>query len=297
MKAEVPFQTWLADATIRRVFKLPILERLLLRTYEVCGWRALLKGLPAHYAYPLGTWRICRRHGIRFEVDLGTRNGWMLYAHRTVNPEIARHVRPGETVLDIGANQGELSLYFAQAVKPGGRVYSFEPNPTMFATLSRNLELNPELVCQAEPLGLGSRTETVELRQQDGRNPGTATIHTEKVPCGGNWVAIQVVRLDDYVSAKDIPRIDAMKIDVEGYELEVCKGAEATLARFHPRLMMELTDELLCMHGASALELAEWLATHAYSIIDMATGAEVVPGPALAGCALNIVCTHRSSQP
>ena len=290
MKNDLPLSTRLADATIRRLFRCSLPERGLLAVYERLPLPVLLKLLPAHYSYPLGTFRTCRRNGMWFHVDIGTRNGWMLYSHRSCNPEMARYVRPGDQVLDIGANQGELALLFAQAAAPGGKVYAFEPNPAMFGVLARNIALNPAAECHAEPVALGASPGKVEMCQPDGRNPGTATVHTEKVPYGGNWATVEVMRLDDYVRTRGLARIDVMKIDVEGYEFEVCKGAEETLRRWRPRLIMELSDTLLRMHGTSADELAGWLRAHGYAIQDVATGGDVDAAQSLDGCFLNVVC-------
>ena len=297
MKNDLPLRTRLANATLRRIFRLASLEKALLKLYERFPWRSLLKLMPAHYTFPLGTWRKCRRGGIWFEVDIGTRNGWMLYVHRSKNSEMARFARPGDTVFDIGANQGELTLYYARAVQPSGKVYAFEPSPTMFDNLARNLALNPAFNCQAEPLAVGSAPGRVEMRQPDGRNPGTATIHNDRVPYGGNWTTVDVVRLDDYVRARDIPQIDVIKIDVEGYEFEVCKGAEKIVSRWLPRLVMEMADALLRMHGSSATQLAGWLRERGYRIRNLETGIEIGAGDSLDGCVLNIYCwagTDRS---
>lgn len=290
MKNDFPLTTRLADNTVRRIFRCAPLEKALLGTYERIPWRPLLKLLPAHYSYPLGTWRKCRRDGIWFDVDIGTRNGWMLYCHRSANPQVGRYVRAGDLVFDIGANQGELTLAMARAAMPGGKVFAFEPSPTMFAVLSRNIELNPALSCRAEPLALGAAPGRVEIRQQDGRNPGTTTVHTDRVPYGGNWVTVEVARVDDYVRTRNVARVDVMKIDVEGYEFEVCKGAEETLGRWHPRLIMEVADSLLRMHGSSANELAGWLRDRGYAIRDVATDEEIAAGDSLDGCFLNVFC-------
>ena len=294
MKSDFPLTTRLADTTIRRLFKCALLEKALLGTYERVPWRLLLKLMPAHYSYPLGTWRKCLRDGIWFEVDIGTRNGWMLYCHRSANPLVQQYVRAGDTVFDIGANQGELTLAMACAAMPGGKVFAFEPNPTMFAVLSRNIELNPALACCAEPLALGAAPGRVEIRQQDGRNPGTVTVHTDLIPYGGNWVTVNVARLDDYVRTQALARVDVMKIDVEGYEFEVCKGAEGTLGRWHPRLIMEVADTLLRMHGSSANELIGWLRERGYAIRDIATDEEIAPGDSLSGCFLNVYCRAKT---
>ena len=295
MKGEVSFQTWLADMTVRRWFRCGPLERGLLKAYERSRWGFLQKLLPAHYSYPLGTLRACTRHGIRFELDVGTRDGWMLYVHRSSNRELVGYVREGETIFDIGANQGETSLYFAQAVGPHGRVYSFEPNPAMFAMLGRNIQLNPALRCHAEHLALGAAEGMAGMRQLDGRNPGTASIDSEGIPFGGRLAPIRITTLDRYVREKGIERIDMMKIDVEGFELEVCKGAEESLCRWHPRLLLELMDKHQRMHGGSAPLLVKWLEEHGYAVRNAQTGDVVRSTDTLEDCRMDVWCTYSGN--
>lgn len=294
MKHEVPFTVWLADATIRRIFLYERLERALLRFYECTRWRVLLKLFPAHYHYPLGTLRRCQRNGVHFEVDIGTCGGWLLYFHRSMKSRYADYVHPRETVMDVGGNQGEVALYFAQAVNNGGVVHSFEPNPAMFERLLRNIQLNPGLPCHAEPFALGASRGSMAMRLLDEKNPSTASIQSTQIPFGGWLGEVPITTLDDFVHERGISRIDFLKIDVEGFELEVCRGGEECIRRWHPRIFLELIDHHQRMYDSSARLVVEWLEGKGYSIHDAQTGMAVTSTSPLDNCHMDILCVHSA---
>ena len=156
----------------------------------------------------------------------------------TYEPEQTRlfgeHVRPGATVLDVGAHVGYYTLLSAVLAGAGGRVWAFEPNPRNCAFLRRHLEIN----------GCGN-VEVTEAAVSDaaGRarfdfGPGSGTGHL--AGCGA--IEVDTVRLDDFVRERGIAP-SAVKIDVEGAERRVLDGARETLARHGPVLF-------LSTHGA-----------------------------------------------
>lgn len=130
-----------------------------------------------------------------------------------------RFLRPGDTVVDVGANIGDLTLVAVQCVGPTGRVVAIEPHPRTFLFLQANLTENHAVGVQALNVALGS-TEG-EARLTDRRSDDTNAMS----PTGTVPVAIR--RLDDVVA--DTERIALLKIDVEGYERFVLDGALAAL--------------------------------------------------------------------
>jgi FkbM family methyltransferase len=143
---------------------------------------------------------------------------------------LSRHVRPGMTVVDIGANIGVYSIFLADLVGDRGRVYAFEPDPALFEAAVTNARLNgkDELII-LHNLALGSRTGKATLHRStynsgDNRLSPSAA-HKESVP-------VHIVRGDD---ALDGAKIDLIKMDVQGWESEVLRGLEQTL-RTNPAL-------------------------------------------------------------
>jgi len=145
--------------------------------------------------------------------------------------ELARYLAPGDTALDVGAHIGSVTVPMARLVGPEGRVYAFEPQKKIYRELVHNLELNE--LDNAVPLrfALSSRNEIVEMDPivvQDGR---------VRVGAGGD--AVEARTLDSF----GFPGVALMKIDVEGYEAEVLRGAEQTIRAFYPVIIVEIWDE------------------------------------------------------
>ncbi|MBV9108088.1 MAG: FkbM family methyltransferase [Gemmatimonadetes bacterium] len=131
---------------------------------------------------------------------------------------------PGAVALDVGANVGAYTLLLAQWVRPGGRVYAFEPAPEAFGGLSEHLRLN------------GLADTVVPVRAAVAATSGTATLATDGLS-GANRLAdapggetVQTVTLDEFCAREGIiPSF--LKIDVEGAELDVLRGARETIAK------------------------------------------------------------------
>ena len=155
--------------------------------------------------------------------------GWR---HLSWNPDEyaafreATHV--GDVVIDAGANGGSYALLFGQWVGPSGRVYAFEPDPRAFAALVDHVALN----------GLGERVFPV--RAAVGETSGHARLHlasasglSRVLSTGVDGEPVDVVSIDDFCARLNItPRV--IKIDVEGSELQVLRGARRTVAAAAP---------------------------------------------------------------
>lgn len=133
-------------------------------------------------------------------------------------------------ILDIGANIGNHAVYFSSHA---AHVYSFEPNPRTFDLLS----FNAKMAGNVTPfnVGLGEREETLELNENP-ENMGASSI---RYGAGADRpkVPIAVKRLDDI--ALDLPSINLVKIDVEGFEPYVLRGGQRTLEKHQPVVLLE----------------------------------------------------------
>ena len=183
--------------------------------------------------------------GLRFVLHPGRNEGVYVEAggnYETDEVALCRRlVRPGTTVFDVGANIGMYSLLFAAIAGSEGEVHAFEPEPRNAERLRLHLRLNPELggvLVQEAAVGQNEGTVTlhafeeshnswhslVPMELPDPFRPGQ-TVRSERaieVPC---------LALDDYCRRHDVERIGLLKIDVEGGELGVLRGAADLLSR------------------------------------------------------------------
>lgn len=168
---------------------------------------------------------------------------------------IRDHVRPGDLCVDVGANVGAMTLAMAQAAAPGGQVFAFEPGPPFFDRLTRNVELNPAYAAtiRCENVGVSDTAGTLRWAEDPrdfGRGNGGV------VASGG--VEIPVVTLDSYVAEHVRQRVAFIKVDVEGWELHVLRGARGILRKDRPVVLFEALNEF---NAPSNGELFTGLAT------------------------------------
>jgi FkbM family methyltransferase len=181
-------------------------------------------------------------------------------------------LRPGAIALDLGANVGAHALFMADAVRPNGKVYAIEPTDYAYQRLVKNLSLNPALSGVLHPiqayLGDGrpmpqSAYASWKLVPENDQHP----IHqgTAKSISGARGVT-----LDALVAELAIPRLDLIKIDVDGAEVSILSGAKETLSRFKPRILIELAPHVLEEHGTSLEQLVGSLVQAGYRLLDEA---------------------------
>ncbi len=138
------------------------------------------------------------------------------------------------TCFDVGANVGAITLALAKLTAPDGKVYAFEPGPPNLRRLRDNLNLNPELSARVEMIAAGvGRTPGELFWVEEKGNPGNALLGKTGTH------EIKIITLDDFVRERAISKLDFLKIDVEGMELDVMQGAAVTLRRFRPMLYFE----------------------------------------------------------
>lgn len=143
----------------------------------------------------------------------------------------------GDTCLDIGANAGAVTLYLAKRVGKTGRVVSFEPGPVFFERLSHNVKLNPDFKDRVELFNLGVSDKPGVLKWfEDPNFPGNAYL------LGQSGIEVGVVTLDEAVLPK-LTKLNFVKIDVEGMEPEVLRGARLLIEKHRPKIFMETLME------------------------------------------------------
>lgn len=150
---------------------------------------------------------------------------------RKISVLIDRFVKPGETVLDIGANVGLVSLRLSKRVGSEGIVHAFEPNPSVSSRLVSSLEANGVTNVRLHQVALGDVPGILRLSVPEG-NAGAASLIAGRV--SGEICDVPVKRLDDF----DFGPISFVKIDVEGFEENVLRGFSRTLSSRPPRIIL-----------------------------------------------------------
>jgi len=179
----------------------------------------------------------------------GTLDGYQMYVdwsqfrgfvYDTWEPEVVRRivstVRPGMTVVDVGAHVGYYTLVFAKYVGATGRVISFEPLPENFALLKKNVELNQLKHVDLFASAIFSHSGNLTISIPDDSNSGGASVMP--LP-GGKHRRVQATTLD-LVSSDLNLKPDFIKIDVEGCEFDVLNGSRETIRRCRPQMLIEL---------------------------------------------------------
>ncbi len=196
---------------------------------------------------------------------------------------ICRQLKPGGCAVDVGANIGFMTMHMAAAVGTTGRVFAFEPTSWTFERLRANVELNSMPQVVLERAALGSRS----------------ALHPEViVPYGYPLVgdrpvmrdSIQIHRLDDYLDQHPIDRLDLIKCDTDGWEMDIFEGALETLRRFHPALVFELDPFGLAENGHSASALIRLLQDVGYRFYETV---DLRPYDDLASAASRVTIDHK----
>lgn len=147
-------------------------------------------------------------------------------------------MKPGMKVLDVGANVGLYSVFASRKVAPGGMVYSFEPSSETYDRLLANLALNRATNVKAAKLAVGDQPGEVSLlretRLSDGERYVDASLAEVKSASElSDTERVRIVTLDQWAAENGLAetKFDFIKIDVEGAELYVLKGAASVISR------------------------------------------------------------------
>ena len=155
-----------------------------------------------------------------------------------VQQALVKHLRPGMTFYDLGANIGYFSLIAARLVGPTGRVVSFEADPEIAARLRENLARNNYSRARVEQKAVWSQDTTVSFSRVDPHTSPDRGLGHVSTDSSGDTITVEAVSLDSYVTAQNSP--DFLKCDVEGAEVEVFRGAGRLLAERRTILLVEM---------------------------------------------------------
>lgn len=169
---------------------------------------------------------------------------------------VRSQVKHGDTVLDIGANIGYYSLIFAELVGDTGKVYAFEPDPSNFALLCQNIELNDYDNIEPIQKAVSNHNSLLNLHLCED-NYGMHRIYDSI--CCTEHVEVEAIRLDDFFADFN-GTIDFIKMDIEGAEYVALQGMQQLLIRHREvKLLMEFSPAALFEFGINPQHLLDFL--------------------------------------
>jgi FkbM family methyltransferase len=171
-------------------------------------------------------------------------------------------IKKDDTVIDIGSNIGYYTLKFSKWVGETGNVYAFEPEPSNFDLLQKNISINN---CQNVTLvqkAVSDKNDSVKMHLID-EHPAGHRIANEN---DENTISVEQITLDDYFSQKH-ETIDFIKMDVEGSEPGVIKGMQHLLQKSQNlKIMIEFAPHLIANYGITPKEFLDLIKSCGFKI-------------------------------
>lgn len=279
----------------RRGFQVPFMENWLVKKLEKNRDSIYAKLVPPDYLYKAGAIRKVERFGLKYTLDISNVVDHYLYysvKDASFNKFIEIYVKPGYFVLDIGANIGTTVTRLATKVGSEGYVIGFEPSPSNYKRAVEHILINKLNNCRVENLGLGDKPGVLKLFKVNEHNPGMNRILTNEEAGEYPYEEIQVITLDDYCLKKNISVINAIKIDVEGFEYFVLKGGRNAISKWNPAILMEINTNFLKEHNLFVSDIFDLLSDCGYQqFVKADTGETITPANFAKGVHMDIICT------
>ncbi len=169
---------------------------------------------------------------------------------------------PTYNILDIGANTGEYTMFFASIINERSKVWAFEPVKTVFDTFKENIQLNSHLYHKIIPIqkAIGKQRDRIPIfDENENENEGLYSIYPANFHHSKKVQDIEIDTLDNFVNQNNIQSLNFIKIDVEGNELFVLQGAHNTIKEMRPILMIEISEKNFRAAGYSSQDILQHL--------------------------------------
>jgi FkbM family methyltransferase len=175
-----------------------------------------------------------------------------------------RYLQPGMTFVDVGAFHGIYSVIAARRLGDGGGVVAFEPSPRDRRRLQLHLRYNRLKSVVVEPYAVAAEAGDATLNVVVDGYQSMNSLRPPAVDHPVRQVVVQTIALDEYLHRNRIDKVDLMKVDAEGGELQIFNGAKTLLSRFRPLIICEVLDKVTRPWGYPAREIVERLRTYGY---------------------------------
>ena len=229
--------------------------------------------------------------GVSFELLIDPKNG-VLDEYLFINSKYERHitsemhtyVKPGDIVLDIGANIGLHTILLAKITGAYGQVYAFEPIPSIYTQLEKSIEKNNIKNIRVGKFALGEKKEELYININLGCVASSSILDKDVSNMTTN-IKIQVRTLDSL----NLQKVDFIKLDVEGYEWNVISGGMNTIKRYKPTIIFEYSPDYFRRAGNNdGNKILNFMIDNNYVMYDLENKNKVV---------LNIISFEKEFAP
>jgi FkbM family methyltransferase len=255
-------------ARVRRFLAKPARQRYVALANRV---RLVFRSMPIPLRLPFGAWWLAERGALDREL---IRDGFEMAEAAFVE----RVLRPGMTVLDVGAHHGLYTLLASKLVGRDGRVIAFEPSSRERRRLERHLRINRCGNVEIQACALGDYIGEADFYLVEGMHDWCNSLRAPNIEERVSKVRVEVRRLDDVLEGIQWPRVDFIKLDVEGAELSFLHGARRMLcADVRPAILVEVQDVRTAPWGYAAREIVRCLADAGYGWFALADDGSLEP--------------------
>jgi FkbM family methyltransferase len=181
---------------------------------------------------------------------------------------INEQIKPGMNVLDVGAHIGLMTVIFGKKVGDKGSVYAFEPTPTTIKILRETIKLNKINNISTIPAALADKKGKLTFYiSENAADNSNSLVNNHRTDRKEEKIEVEVNTIDDFIAEKKISRIDFIKIDVEGAELKLLKGAAKIIKKDRPKMILSIHPEGIKNFGDSAEDIWKLLHDAGYKIV------------------------------
>jgi FkbM family methyltransferase len=220
--------------------------------------RRMFPEMPIPLRLPFGTWWLAEQSALDHELIHNSFEGAETHL-------VEKLLRPGMTMLDIGAHHGLYTLLASKRVGRRGKVIAFEPSPRERKRLVTHVRMNHCSNVSVEPYALGDRGGEADLFLVEGSHDWCNSLRPPAVDDRTSTVRVEVRRLDDVLEMLCITQVDFIKVDVEGAELSFLHGASKLLqSASRPAILAEVQDLRTRPWGYPAREIIQFLVAAKY---------------------------------
>jgi FkbM family methyltransferase len=240
---------------------------------------------------------LVKKWNVRFFVPPGfyrTGNTSLFVFRETYEPElnyIERSVSSGEVFIDAGANCGIYTLLASKLVGDSGRVLSFEPGVESIKNIERNLEINAVSNVKLFKVALSEQEGTAKLYHIENA-PTSYSLGSEKSE-ETSFEEVPITTIDNVLAHEGIERVDFIKIDVEGAEELVFRGATSLFSRMKPKVIFEISSQTSARLNLSYDGAFNFLKELGYQFFKVQNTGELLSFESPEGKRGNILAIHK----